>query len=64
VFVNDAAKRLGASAARALAAMLDGDQLDAAVTRLERALTRRPINTVAARRRLADDTFAKGAYIF
>jgi hypothetical protein len=44
--------------------MLDGDQLDAAVTRLERALTRRPINTVAARRRLADDTFAKGAYIF
>ena len=63
IFVNDAAMRLHASASQALAVMLDGEALDAALGAL-RGLSRRPMNTAAARRRLADATVARGRYIF
>ena len=62
VFVNDAALRIDASARQALAAMVDGDALRTMLAALRRLLKVTPINTVAARRRLADETVSRGGY--
>src|SRR5471030_2105956 len=64
VFVNDAALRIDASARQALAAMVDGDTLRTMLAALRRVLKVTPINTVAARRRLADETVTRGGYPF
>jgi alkylation response protein AidB-like acyl-CoA dehydrogenase len=64
VFVNDAAMRIDASARQALAAMAEGDSLRMTLAALRRVLKVTPINTVAARRRLADETVARGGYPF
>jgi len=64
VFVSDAALRIDASARQALAAIAEGDMLRTALAALRRVLKVTPINTVAARRRLADETVARGAYPF
>jgi len=64
VFVNDAALRIEASARQALAAMSDGDSLRTLLAALRRVLKVTPINTVALRRRLADETVARGGYPF
>src|SRR5207244_11159390 len=64
VFVNDAAMRIDASARQALAATVDGDTLRAMLAALRRLIKVTPINTVAMRRRLADEAVAKGGYIF
>ena len=64
VFVNDAALRIDASARQALAATVDGDTLRTMLAALRRLLKVTPINTVAARRRLADETVTRGAYPF
>jgi alkylation response protein AidB-like acyl-CoA dehydrogenase len=64
VFVNDAAMRIDASARQALAAMSEGDTLRTTLAALRRLLKVAPINTVAARRRIADETVARGAYPF
>jgi alkylation response protein AidB-like acyl-CoA dehydrogenase len=62
VFVNDAAMRIDASARQALAATVDGDTLRIMLAALRRLLKVVPINTVAARRRLADATVERGGY--
>jgi alkylation response protein AidB-like acyl-CoA dehydrogenase len=62
VFVNDAALRIDASARQALAATVDGDTLRTMLAALRRLLKVTPINTVAARRRLADAAVERGAY--
>ena len=62
VFVNDAALRIDASARQALAAVVDGDALRTMLAALRRLLKVTPINTVAARRRLADETVSRGGY--
>jgi alkylation response protein AidB-like acyl-CoA dehydrogenase len=64
VFVNDAALRIDASARQALAAMTDGDTLRTMLAALRRVLKVTPINTVAARRRLADEAVKRGGYVF
>ena len=64
VFVNDAAVRVEASAKQALAAMADGDTLSTLIAALRRLSKTTPINTVAPRRRLADEAVARGEYIF
>ena len=64
VFVNDAALRIEASARQALAAIAEGDTLRTMLAALRRVLKVTPTNTVAARRRLADDTVARGSYPF
>src|SRR4051812_8070037 len=64
VFLNDAALRIEASARQALAAMSDGDTLRTMLAALRRVLKVTPINTVAARRRLADETVSRGGYPF
>ena len=64
VFVNDAAMRIDASAKQALAVMAGGDALRTMLAALRRLLKVTPINTAALRRRLADETVSRRAYIF
>ena len=64
VVVNDAAMRIDASARQALAAMAEGDTLRTTLAALRRLLKVTPVNTVALRRRIADETVARGGYIF
>jgi alkylation response protein AidB-like acyl-CoA dehydrogenase len=64
VFVNDAAMRIDASARQALAATVDGDTLRTMLAALRRLIKVTPINTAALRRRLADETVARGGYPF
>jgi alkylation response protein AidB-like acyl-CoA dehydrogenase len=64
VSVNDAAMRIEASARQALAATVQGDTLRTVLAGLRRLLKVTPINTVAPRRRLADEAVAKGGYPF
>ncbi len=64
VFVNDAALRIDAAARQALAATADGDTLRTVLAGLRRLLKVTPINTVALRRRLADEAVSRGAYPF
>jgi len=62
VFVSDAGMRIEASARQALAAMVDGDTLRTMLAALRRLLKVTPVNTVAARRRLADAAVGQGGY--
>jgi hypothetical protein len=64
VFVNDAAMRIDASARQALAATVEGDALRTMLAALRRLNKVVPINTAALRRKLADETVARGGYIF
>ena len=64
VFVNDAAMRIEASARQALAAMAEGDTLRTTIAALRRLFKQMPINTAALRRQIADETVARGGYIF
>jgi alkylation response protein AidB-like acyl-CoA dehydrogenase len=64
ICINDAAARVKWSASQALAAMVDGDRLDAMLASLGRYVDATPINTVALRRGIAEETAARGAYLF
>ena len=64
VFVSDAAMRIDASARQALAATFEGDMLRTMLAGLRRVLKVAPINTVIARRRLAEETVTRGGYPF
>jgi len=64
VFVNDAAMRIEASARQALAATVEGDTLRTMLAALRRLIKVTPINTATLRRRLADETVARGGYVF
>jgi alkylation response protein AidB-like acyl-CoA dehydrogenase len=64
VFVNDASMRIDASARQALAATVEGDTLRTMLAALRRLNKVTPINTAALRRKLADDTVARGSYLF
>ena len=64
ISVNEAAGRIELAARNALAAMAEGDVLRTQLAALRRLLKVTPVNTVVMRRRLADATVAKGAYLF
>jgi hypothetical protein len=64
VYVHEAAGRIELAARSCLAAMNDGDTLRTQLAALRRLLKVTPANTVAMRRRLADATVAKSAYLF
>jgi alkylation response protein AidB-like acyl-CoA dehydrogenase len=64
VFINDASMRVEMSGRQALAAMVDGDTLRTMLAGFRRLFKQTPINTAALRRRLADETVAKGGYLF
>jgi len=63
VYTDGAAARVDASAKSALAAMADGDPLRTLLAALRRVLKVQPINAVALRRWLADETTAARGYI-
>jgi alkylation response protein AidB-like acyl-CoA dehydrogenase len=63
-FVSEAGNRIEVAARRGLSAMAEGDMLRTQIAALRRLLKLTPINTIAIRRRLADETVARGAYIF
>lgn len=64
VFTHEAAGRIELNARAALAAMAEGDVLRTQLAALRRLLKVTPANTVAMRRRLAEATMARGAYLF
>jgi hypothetical protein len=64
VYVNDAAGRIELTARNGLAAMADGDMLRTLLAALRRVLKVTPVNTVALRRKLADEATARGSYPF
>ncbi len=64
VTTNEAAGRIELAARSCLAAMAEGDTLRTQLAALRRLMKVTPLNTVAMRRRLADATVAKGAYLF
>jgi hypothetical protein len=62
VTAHDAADRPASAARNAMGAMLEGDDLAAALAAIRRVLKVEPINTVAARRRLAKAAGARKGY--
>jgi hypothetical protein len=64
VFTGEAAGRVELAARQALAAMDEGDGLRIQLAALRRLLRITPANRVAMRRRLADATLERGAYLF
>jgi alkylation response protein AidB-like acyl-CoA dehydrogenase len=64
LFVATAALRIDAIAREALCAMTEGDALRTQMAALRRLLKVPPINTVALRRHLAENTAAIGTYLF
>jgi alkylation response protein AidB-like acyl-CoA dehydrogenase len=62
--VSDASGRIELAARRGLATMAEGDVLRTQLAALRRLVKLTPINTVGIRRRLADETVARGGYIF
>ncbi|HXI92811.1 MAG TPA: acyl-CoA dehydrogenase family protein, partial [Blastocatellia bacterium] len=61
-FVNDSISRVEQHAKTALAAMSEGDELRTMLAVLRRYMKYTPINTVAARRRIADSLIESGKY--
>ena len=64
VFIYDAASRVEIAARTALAAMAEGDTLRTLLAALRRLLKISPVNTVAARRAIADAVLDRRGYIF
>jgi len=64
VFVNDAADRVEVAARTALAAMLDGSELESAVRTVRDMFNRRPVKTAHLRDELAAAALSLGHYPF
>jgi alkylation response protein AidB-like acyl-CoA dehydrogenase len=64
VYIHEAAGRIELAARHCLAAMAQGDTLRTQLAALRRVLKVMPANTVSMRRRIADATVSKGAYLF
>ncbi|HEX8184307.1 MAG TPA: acyl-CoA dehydrogenase, partial [Blastocatellia bacterium] len=61
-FASDAVQRVEHHAKTALAAMAEGDELRMMLAMLRRFMKFTPVNTVAARRRIADSIIESGRY--
>jgi alkylation response protein AidB-like acyl-CoA dehydrogenase len=64
VFCNDAVQRIEARAKNTLAAMSEGDELRTLLAALRRFTKQTPINTVAARQRIADVLIKANKYAY
>ena len=64
VFSNDAIQRVETKAKNVLAAMAEGDELRMLLAALRRFMKHTPINTVAARQRIADTMIKANRYTF
>jgi len=64
VFCNDAVERIEARAKNTLAGMADGDELRTLLAALRRFTKLTPVNTIAARQRIADEMIAANRYVY
>lgn len=64
VFCNDAVERVEAEAKNTLAAITEGDELRTLLAALKRFTRHTPINTVVARRRIADAMIKANRYVY
>ena len=64
VFCNDAVGRIESRAKSTLAGMSEGDELRTLLAALRRFTKQQPMNTIAARQRIANDLIAANKYIF
>ncbi|MBD0325209.1 MAG: acyl-CoA dehydrogenase, partial [Pyrinomonadaceae bacterium] len=64
VFCNDAVERIEANANNTLAAMAEGDELRTLLAALRRFTKLTPLNTVAARQRIADELIKANRYVY
>ena len=64
ISVNDATARIEWAARQALVTMVEGDRLRSELAALRRLLDVTPVDTVTLRRRIADETTARGRYLF
>ena len=64
VFCNDAVERIEANAKNTLAAMSEGDELRTLLAALRRFTKQTPINSVAARQRIADEMIKANRYVY
>ena len=64
VFCNDAVERIDANAKNTLAAMSEGDELRTLLAALRRFTKLTPMNTVAARQRIADVLIKANKYVY
>jgi alkylation response protein AidB-like acyl-CoA dehydrogenase len=64
VFCNDAVERIDASAKNTLAGMSEGDELRTLLAALRRFTKLTPVNTIAARQRIADVMIEANKYVY
>lgn len=64
VFCNDAVERIDASAKNTLAGMAEGDELRTLLAALRRFTKLTPVNTIAARQRIADAMIGANKYVY
>ncbi len=64
VFCNDAVERIEARAKNTLAGMTDGDELRTLLAALRRFTKLTPVNTIAARQRIADVMIVANKYVY
>ncbi len=64
VFCNDAVQRIEAKAKSTLAGMSEGDELRTLLAALRRFTKLQPMNTIAARQRIANDMIAANKWIY
>jgi alkylation response protein AidB-like acyl-CoA dehydrogenase len=64
VFCNDAVERVEANAKNMLAAMSEGDELRTLLAALRRFTKWTPVNTIAARQRIADQMIQANKYVY
>jgi alkylation response protein AidB-like acyl-CoA dehydrogenase len=64
VFCNDAVERIDASAKNTLAGMAEGDELRTLLAALRRFTKLTPVNTIAARQRIADVMIEANKYVY
>jgi len=64
VFCNDAVERIGARAKNTLAGMSEGDELRTLLAALRRFTKLQPMNTIAARQRIADEMITANRYVY
>src|SRR4026207_1110390 len=64
VFCNDAVERIEGRAKSTLAGMSEGDELRTLLAALRRFTKQQPMNTIAARQRIADDLIKANRYVY
>jgi len=64
VFCNDAVQRIEAKAKHTLAGMSEGDELRTLLAALRRFTKLQPINTIAARQRIADEMIKANRFVY